>query len=265
MNLAVFSKDMTRRDAICSHLAANGIAVDRFDDETTFARALTRREFDAILISMEAGIDPQHPVLVHRACHGVQRAPLILICSSNDSMDAVDLLDYETDEIVLAPISLPELLLRLRLTSRRLQCTRSSVDRERLTCGPYRLDRHASTVSVAGDVIRLTSREFAIAWMLFSQFDKYVARGEIARAVWGSPEDVVSRSLEQHIYKLRKKLSLNGEHGVYLRTMYAVGYRIFIQTREHRAAPVRQRTSMPVPAYADDFDVPVARHAANGR
>lgn len=53
MNLAVFSKDMTRRDAICSHLAANGIAVDRFDDETTFARALTRREFDAILISME--------------------------------------------------------------------------------------------------------------------------------------------------------------------------------------------------------------------
>ena len=79
MNLAVFSKDMARRDAICNHLAENGIAVERFDDETTFARALTRREFDAILVSMEPGIDPQHPVLVHRACYGVQRAPLIVI------------------------------------------------------------------------------------------------------------------------------------------------------------------------------------------
>ncbi|VWC56448.1 putative response regulator transcription regulator protein [Burkholderia lata] len=265
MNLAVFSKDMTRRDAICSHLAANGIAVDRFDDETTFARALTRREFDAILISMESGIDQQHPVLVHRACHGVQRAPLILICSPRDSMDAVDLLDYETDEIVLAPVNLPELLLRLRLTSHRLQRTRSNVNRELLTCGPYRLDRHASTVSVAGDVIRLTSREFAIAWMLFSQLDKYVARGEIARAVWGSPEDIVSRSLEQHIYKLRKKLSLNGIHGTYLRTMYAVGYRIFIQPPSHGATPARRRAAMPLPAYADDGDVPIARHAASGR
>ena len=265
MNLAVSSKDMARRDAICNHLAENGIAVERFDDETTFARALTRREFDAILVSMEPGIDPQHPVLVHRACYGVQRAPLIVICSTADSMDAVDLLDYESDEIVLAPVNLPELLLRLRLTSKRLHCTRSSVDKEILACGPYRLDRHASTVSVAGDVIRLTSREFAIAWMLFSQLDKYVGRAEIARAVWGSPEDIVSRSLEQHIYKLRKKLHLNGVHGAYLRTMYAVGYRIFIQPPARSAAPVRQRTAMPVPAYADDGDATFVRHAAGGR
>ncbi|MEJ2768817.1 winged helix-turn-helix domain-containing protein [Mycetohabitans sp. B46] len=48
----------------------------------------------------------------------------------------------------------------------------------------------------------------------------------MAGAVWRSPEDVVARTLRQHIDKLRQKLELNGAHGVQLRTLYRCGYRL---------------------------------------
>jgi DNA-binding response OmpR family regulator len=74
--------------------------------------------------------------------------------------------------------------------------------------------------------VRLTPREFAVAWLLFSHDGQYVSRRQIAGAVWSSSEDIIGRSLEQHIYKLRKKLELQGAHGCRLQTMYAHGYRI---------------------------------------
>ena len=77
-----------------------------------------------------------------------------------------------------------------------------------------------------GEPIRLTTREFAIAWLLFSRPGEYASRRHIAGAVWSSSEDIVGRTLEQHIYKLRKKLDLSGQHGIHLRTMYAHGYRV---------------------------------------
>ncbi|WP_174430621.1 response regulator transcription factor [Burkholderia metallica] len=220
---------MVLRDIICCHLAAHKIPFDRFDDEASFARALARQEFDAILVSMEGGVDLHHPVLVHRACYGVQRAPLIVIGRPEEGIAIAELLDYETDEVVLGPIRVPELLLRLYLTERRVKRAQPPTNQEVLACGPYRLDRHSSVVSVAGDAVRLTSREFAIAWMLFAQIEKYVSREQIARGIWGQSEGIVGRTLEQHIYKLRKKLCLNGVHGAYLRTMYGVGYRIFVK------------------------------------
>ncbi|WP_337690240.1 winged helix-turn-helix domain-containing protein [Mycetohabitans sp. B46] len=57
-------------------------------------------------------------------------------------------------------------------------------------------------------------------------YGHHVSRAHMAGAVWRSPEDVVARTLRQHIDKLRQKLELNGAHGVQLRTLYRCGYRL---------------------------------------
>nr|WP_284700955.1 helix-turn-helix domain-containing protein [Robbsia betulipollinis] len=119
-----------------------------------------------------------------------------------------------------------------------------------LSLAGYRLDKRLGVVVAGDDTVQLTPREFAIAWMLFSRQGQYLSRAQIATAVWGCSEEVAGRTLEQHIYKLRKKLSLNGLHGARLSTQYAHGYRIEVFQSETFSTPVgepvRDKAAPPV-------------------
>ena len=65
-----------------------------------------------------------------------------------------------------------------------------------------------------------------MAWLFFSNPNACVSRETISLAVWGTQEEITSRTMEQHVYKLRKKLKLDGQHEVVLRTCYAQGYKL---------------------------------------
>ncbi|WP_338861374.1 response regulator transcription factor (plasmid) [Mycetohabitans rhizoxinica] len=198
----------------------------QFVDDVALARAAYREEFHAILVDSAVGINPLRPFLARRACYADRRAPLIVIGALEDRASIVHVLDAGADDVVLTPIDPRELLLRVHLAIRRFNVTRRTDHAGVIECGPYRLDPNTCIVRINGDAVRLTPREFAIAWLLFSHYGEYVSRRQIAGAVWSSSEDIVGRTLEQHIYKLRKKLELHGTHGLRLRTMYAHGYRI---------------------------------------
>ncbi|WP_199272474.1 response regulator transcription factor [Paraburkholderia acidisoli] len=214
-----------------SSLAAEGVECARYGEEVDLARALHREEFGAIVFDASAGLDPSHPVLARRACYGDRRAPLVAIgdfCARDDMHAA---LSAGADDFVLMPVDPRELRLRVLLAARRFSTRGVAADLARdeddeLETGVYRFSRRDGRVHIDGRAVHLTAREFAIAWVLFSQQGSYVTRRALAAAVWGSSEEIAGRTLEQHIYKLRKKLALDGAHGVVLRTMYAHGYRI---------------------------------------
>lgn len=226
MKLAVMTRSTALFRLICQCFEADGATCSQFADDVTLARAVYREDFSAILIDAETGVNPLRPVLARRACYADRRAPLIVVGARGDRASIARTFDAGADDVVLSPIDSRELVLRVHLALRRFQPVQPSDADDRLECGVYRLDRRSCVVHVAGDTVRLTSREFATAWLLFSRPGEYVSRRQIAGAVWSSSEDIVGRTLEQHIYKLRKKLELNGAHGVHLRTMYAHGYRI---------------------------------------
>lgn len=226
MKLAVMTRSTALFRLICQCFEADGATCSQFADDVTLARAVYREDFSAILIDAETGVNPLRPVLARRACYADRRAPLIVVGARSDRASIARTFDAGADDVVLSPIDSRELVLRVHLALRRFQPVQATDADDRLECGVYRLDRRSCVVHVAGDTVRLTSREFATAWLLFSRPGEYVSRRQIAGAVWSSSEDIVGRTLEQHIYKLRKKLELNGAHGVHLRTMYAHGYRI---------------------------------------
>ncbi|MDR6409123.1 response regulator transcription factor [Paraburkholderia terricola] len=227
MKLAVMTRSATLFGLICRCFEADGAVCHRFADDVAFARAIYRDEYSAILIDADTGISPLRPVLARRACYSDRRAPLIVVGGGHDRAGIARLFDAGADDVVLSPVDSRELTLRVHLALLRVQL-QAADSGDRLECGLYRLDRRTCTVHVNGKAVRLTSREFAIAWLLFSHPGEYVSRRQIAGAVWSSSEDIIGRTLEQHIYKLRKKLELNGPWGVHLRTLYAHGYRIEI-------------------------------------
>jgi DNA-binding response OmpR family regulator len=236
MKIAVFTRNAGLFGFISQSFEPDRAVCHRFSDEVMLARAAYRDEFHAVLVDGATGISPLRPLLARRACYADRRAPVIFMGLLDDRASVNRALDAGADDVVLAPIEARELVLRVHLAIRRFGMTRAMDDQGVIEHGVYRLDRNACVVHVNGEEVRLTPREFAIAWLLFSRYGEYVSRRQIAGAVWSSSEDIVGRTLEQHIYKLRKKLELHGSHGTQLRTMYAHGYRI--ETSESGAAHV---------------------------
>ncbi|WP_260854271.1 response regulator transcription factor [Paraburkholderia sp. BCC1886] len=274
MRLAIFTHDAALFQLIESCFEAEGAVCTRYSAEVELARALHREEFSAIVFDAAAGFDPSHPVLARRACYGDRRAPLIAIgdfCARDRVLAA---LEAGADDIVLLPVDPRELRLRFHLAVRRFASHPAAVGgclqaADEIETGVYHLHRADGTAYVNGAPIKLTAREFAIAWVLFSQQGNYVTRRSIAATVWGSSEEIVGRTLEQHIYKLRKKLLLDGAHGIVLRTMYAHGYRIEQrneQRGEQRIEPRNeQRIEPPVERVVQRDASPARRAAANDK
>ncbi|WP_186830742.1 winged helix-turn-helix domain-containing protein [Mitsuaria sp. TWR114] len=75
--------------------------------------------------------------------------------------------------------------------------------------------------------ISLTAREFALAWVLFSNAGRVVSASSLTARVWGGGTDICKRTLEQHVYRLRRKLS-GGATGAVVRiqAIYSIGYRL---------------------------------------
>ncbi|ACR30719.1 putative response regulator transcription regulator protein [Burkholderia glumae BGR1] len=226
MKFAVLTPNVSMFERLRQHFLDASVECIQFEDDVALARGLYRDDYRVILVDAATGIDGTRTVFARRAFYGGRRAPLLVVGTFTDRDSLERAFDTGADDVVLAPFDRNELAARAFRAMRRVEAEPAPRDEQRVTLGAYTLDQQASTVQIAGRNVRVTTREFAIAWLLFSRAGEYVTRRQLAGAIWGSTEDIVGRRLEQHIYKLRRKLELTGESGVALRTMYAHGYRI---------------------------------------
>jgi len=94
------------------------------------------------------------------------------------------------------------------------------------TFGSYVFDRQAGTVMVDGEPVVTTSKEFSLALLLFRNLNRALSRSHIMESVWGHSPDLVTRTLDAHISKIRVGLSLRPERGWRLSSVYSFGYRL---------------------------------------
>jgi DNA-binding response OmpR family regulator len=87
-------------------------------------------------------------------------------------------------------------------------------------------DEVENTVRFGGRTARLTNKEFRLVKCLAEQLDRLVSIDEIIRAVWCTDQWITSNTVAVHVSKVRKKLRLNPEFGVLLRSEYGRGYQL---------------------------------------
>ncbi|MET0383957.1 MAG: response regulator transcription factor [Burkholderiaceae bacterium] len=225
MNIAIISTRVNVFDSLSQSLSVGGSNCIRFDDGLQLARAALRQGFDVVLLDAWAGLDAVRPAFDRCRRLPGQPVPVVLVGLSADGADLELAFELGVDDVVTAPIDDAELVARTRCAARRAHPALMRLD-DQIVCGAHRLDRGTGTAFVDGEPIPLAGREFALAWLLFSRPGTLVTRREIACEVWLSSEDIVGRTLEQHVYKLRKKLRLHGAYGAQLSTHYALGYRL---------------------------------------
>ncbi|CAG9166877.1 response regulator transcription factor [Cupriavidus pampae] len=196
-----------------------------FHDRLDLLRHLASREaIDVVVIDADFDLDAVSRIASWRACHARSDYAILVIGQFPQRDAMARAFAMGGDDIAVGPFHVEELHARTvhcvaRLREQSRQVTHIEI-------GEYLLDRPSQTALLRGQNVGLTAREFALAWLFFSLPGALLTRPRIAMDIWGQPPEQVARALEQHIYKVRRKMCLDGEAGFKLKAVYGGGYRL---------------------------------------
>ncbi|MCF6246434.1 MAG: response regulator transcription factor [Desulfobacula sp.] len=148
--------------------------------------------------------------------------PVLMLSARGDVEDRIKGLDYGADDYLPKPFSMAELMARIRAMLRR-DGKRSPT----LTAGSIQLDTLSRQVTLSGEQLKLTSKEFSILEFLLHNKGCVVSRFNLAEHIWGDEFNPFSMSnfVDVHIKNLRKKIKLSGEDSI-IKTVRGVGFLI---------------------------------------
>jgi len=142
----------------------------------------------------------------------------VLILTARDAVpDRVAGLHTGADDYLIKPFAFAELLARIDAITRRAR------GNARFVLGGITLDVEARLVTVDGDAIELTAKEFDVLEYLLRNAGKIITRRELKEAVWGFSFDADTKSVDLYVHYVRRKLKRAGAPDV-IRTSRGVGY-----------------------------------------
>jgi two-component system response regulator RegX3 len=214
------------------------------EDEPSFVEALelalAKEGFDVVTaMDGRAGLDafrsdhpdvvlldlmlPELPGLdVLRAIRREAATPVIVVSAKDAEADVVTALELGADDYVTKPYSVRELVARIRAAARR---TAGVGPTDTLVAGEASLDLGALRLRIGDAEIDLPKKEFEVLHLLMEQPGRVVPREEFLDKVWGFAWIGDTRTLDQHIRRLRRRLE-ELEGGPMIETVRGVGYRL---------------------------------------
>ena len=231
MRIALLEDDSDQSEIIRLWLEEAEHNVAEFTTGGEFLREVRRESYDLYLLDWMlpdiTGLD----VLCKLREGNKDTTPVMLATVRQEERDIVMALQAGADDYLVKPIRRRELVARIEAICRR--SSKSASKEEVFSAEPYVLDLRHKTVTLNGQDIPLTNREFELALFLFQHEGQAVSRGHILESIWDidSP-DVSTRTIDTHISRLRKKMQLNNENGWKLAAIYQHGYRLEKTRRE---------------------------------
>jgi DNA-binding response OmpR family regulator len=149
------------------------------------------------------------------------RTPILVVSGRDGELDRLRGFERGADDWVGKPFSYPELRARVSALLRRAQGRRGE---GRLKVGPLEIDPSSREVTLHGDRIELSQKEFALLRMLAGEPSRVFTKEELLRTVWGFRSLGTTRTLDSHACRLRHKLALHGERWIV--NVWGVGYRL---------------------------------------
>ena len=148
--------------------------------------------------------------------------PIIVLSAASDVSDKVLLLEIGADDYVTKPFSPRELLARVRAALRRVSRTTPT---ETVTFDGVFVDFTKMEVTRDGEPAVLTAQEFKALKFLVQNAERVISRDELLNEVWGYQNYPSTRTVDNHILKLRQKLERDPGNPVHFRTVHGVGYK----------------------------------------
>ena len=224
MLIAYLEDDADQATVVASWLLDAGHQVEIFGFGRQFIKDFPNQQFEVALLDWELPDSDGLQILSWIRKNQSRKLPVIFLTARDHEDDVVAALQAGADDYLVKPLSPALTMARLQAVTRRVDGSKAS--RIRGSIGPFHYDKRLERLQLNGKEIALTRKEFLLAMMLFQNLGRVVSRDAVLLEVWGLNESVLTRTVDTHISRLRKKLGLTPEHGWELKSLYHQGYRL---------------------------------------
>lgn len=219
---ALLIEDRDTQLVVHTALECAGYDCQAYPGTVPLLRAIKREDHGVIVADLDSPQTDCGALLAWRS-NWLNPEVAVIAIGRDDPRAAARALDAGVDDFVTKPVRGAELLARLGAAIRRRRPLATPAG---LTVAGCSLDRGASAIVSSSTRVTLTARELALAQLLFENAGHLVTRERLARDVWGLAAELTSRTIEQHVYQLRRKLKRCAGEALALRGVYGSGYRI---------------------------------------
>lgn len=188
---------------------------------------------DADLVVLDLGLPDLDGTEVCRRIRERSTVPIIVASARSEEVDRVVLLESGADDYVVKPFGLRELVARIRAVARR-SAGSGAAETAAVTVGDLTVDERRRSVTVGGDEVQLTAREFDLLAYLARDPGGVARRSDILHDVWDPNWFGSAKTLDVHVASLRRKLG----HPEWIEAVRGVGFRL-VEHPTGGAAPPR--------------------------
>ena len=216
--------DTNIRDLTVYALRQAGFEAQGFPAAEEFFAACKERLPELVLLDiMLAEVDGLEILHVLRDDPATKSLPVMMLTAKGTEFDTVCGLDAGADDYLAKPFGMMELVSRVNALLRRAGAPAAA--RDELTCGPVVLTVSAHTVSVGGQPVALTLKEFDLLRALMQNEGRVLSRRQLLEDVWGVTYVGETRTVDVHVQTLRQKLAAASDGAdALIQTVRGVGY-----------------------------------------
>lgn len=224
-NILVCDDEKDIVSALTIYLTTAGYQVFPAYDGTE-ALDLLRRE-DIHLVLLDIMMPKLDGIAALTRLREASNVPVILLTAKSEDTDKIQGLNLGADDYVTKPFNPVEVLARVKSQLRRyLQLGGGTVRPTALRLGGIALDDRTKEVTLDGDTVSLTPREYDILHLLMGSPGTVFSPKRIYRAVWGEEPFGVENAVAVHIRHLREKLEIDPSDPRYIKVVWGQGYKM---------------------------------------
>ena len=219
--LIVDDEAMIRR-SLRAGFELEGFAVDEAETGAEAIRSARLKPRD--LITVDLGLPDMDGAEIVKHLRSWSNVPLIVLSVRANESEKVRLLELGADDYVVKPFGMAELLARARAAMRRR--VRTSTGQTDITVGDLTIQADPRGVSVRGDRVALTPKEYRLLQLLAQHAGNAVTRQNLLKEIWGPDHLADTHYLRMLVRKLRQKIEVDPMQPSILVTAPNVGYRL---------------------------------------
>jgi len=229
MNVLIAEDDLHIREGLRDILSAEGYQCELADNGKTALQAYRVSRPQLVLLDIMMPDQDGYSVCREIRQQDPQTA-IIFISAKSEEIDRVLGLELGADDYIMKPFGKHEVVARIRAVTRRYllnqQALKSDVQSPtEFTLGSLLVNMQELRAQRDGRIIDLSLRDCHILQLLYQQRNQVVSRDTLFNHCWGYDYLPNSRTLDQHISKLRKLIEVDPSNPVIIKTVHGVGYR----------------------------------------
>ncbi len=234
VRVLIAEDDANLRQGLIDLLEGEGYEVSSAEDGQQALDCFRKETPDLVLL------DVMMPELSgYDVCREIRKndshTPIIMLTAKGEEIDKVVGLELGADDYVTKPFGLHELRARIAAVLRRSrnhQQVSTVSPPEQFHIGQALIDRKSYQVTLGKQSESLTSRELKLLEIFHSRPNEVRSRNDLLNAAWGVDYFGTTRTLDQHIAQLRKKIEPNPTSPQFLLTVHGVGYKFHTGTNK---------------------------------